>query len=418
MHLSVMTMKRVLILVFPVILLLSSCAFNNNSTIILWTDKPEMTAYVEEFNSTQNKYRIEIVYKKQPGAALALTDNPADLIISDFLNSPGTIELFTPLDSIFKEESMDLSTFYSGLLELGQKEEELFLLPVSFNLPAVMFTRTTTEIENIPSFFMNPSEMENAARSFNGKSDTDFQVLGFSPRWDSEVLFLNAVLTGTEFQLLNTGVLSWNNQKLLDSLKLSIKWSEEINGGMEQEEEFTAKFLYDPSYKLIAENRILFYYSDLVNFFAIPPEKRKNLDFRWISSADKIPVLGNILFSGIPNGAKNKNGALEFIYWFFDPDNQKKLLKSTQIKRMDTFGFANGFSSLPEVNKNELPIIYPTLVGYIPPESSLIFPPPLPPYWNDLKAKVIRPWLDDQTGANPLDTSLQQAIEEWLKQRP
>ena len=332
------------------------------------------------------------------------------------VNSPGTIELFTPLKSVFEEDSMDLSGFYSGLLKLGQKEEELLLLPVSFNLPAVMFNRAT-ESEDVPSFFINPGEMENAASNFNGKSNTDFQVLGFSPRWDSEVLFLNAVLMGTEFQLLNTGVLSWNNQKLLDSLKLSIKWSEEINGGMEGEEEFTTKFLYDPSYKLIAENRILFYYSDLVSFFAIPPEKRKNLDFRWLSSADKIPVPGNILFSGIPNGAKNRNGALEFIYWFFNPDTQKKLLKSTQIKRMDTFGFANGFSSLPDVNKNELPIIYPTLVGYIPPESSLIFPKSLPLYWNDLKTKVIRPWLHDQTGENPLDISLQQAIEEWLKQR-
>ena len=420
MHLSVMIMKRVLILVFLVIGVLSSCAFESNSTIILWTDKPEMAAYVEEFNSTQNNYRIEIVYKKQPETALAqtnnLTDNPADLVVADFLNSPGTMEHFSPLNGIFREGSIDLSRFYSGLLKLGQKEEELLLLPVSFNLPAVMFNRTT-ESEDIPSFFMNPVDMENAAGNFNKKSDTDFEVMGFSPRWEKEVLFLNAVLMGTDFQLLNTGVLSWDNKKLLDSLKLSIDWSKETNGGLEQEEEFTAKFLYDPSYKLIAENRILFYYSDMVNFFAIPPEKRKNLDFRWLSSNDKIPVLGNILFSGIPNGAKNKNGALEFIYWFFDPDTQKKLLKSTQIKRMETFGFANGFSSLPEVNKNELPIIYPSLVGYIPPESSLIFPKALPLYWNELKTKVIKPWLYNQTGENLLDTSLQQAIEEWLKQR-
>ena len=376
-----------------------------------------MAAYVEEFNSTPNKYKIEIVYKKQPGAALALTDNPADLVVSEFLNSPGTIEQFASLDSYFGEDKMDLSIFYSGLLELGYKEEELYLLPVSFNLPAVMFNRAT-ESKDIPSFFMNPLDMENAARNFNEKSDTNFQAMGFSPRWESEVLFLNAVLTGADFQLLSTGVLSWDNQKLSDSLKLSINWSKEINGGFEQEEEFTTKFLYDPSYKLIAEDRILFYYSDMVNFFGFPPDKRKNLDFRWFSSADKIPVPGNILFSGIPLGAKNKNGALEFIYWFFNPDTQKKLLKSTQIKRMDTFGFANGFSALPEVNKNELPIIYPTLVGYIPPESSLMFPKPLPLYWNDLKTKVIKPWLESQIKANPPEMSMQQAIEEWLKQKP
>lgn len=398
-------------------LLLSACLFDNNSTIVLWTNKPEMAAYVEEFNSTQDKYRIEIVYKKRPGEILGLTDNSADLIVSEFLNSPGVIELFTPLDTFLEEGNLDLSIFYSGLLELGQKEEELFLLPVSFNLPSLMFSRAT-QSPDIPSFFMNTSTMETAAIDFHKSSDKDFQVMGFSLRWESEVLFQNSVLMGTEFQLLNTGVLSWNNKKLLDSLKLSIRWSKEINGGFEQEEEFTTKFLYDPSYKLIAENRILFYYSDLVSFFAIPPDKRKNMDFRWLSSDDKIPVLGNILFSGIPNGAKNKKGALEFIYWFFDPATQAKLLKSTQIKRMDTFGFANGFSAIPGVNKNELPIIYPTLVGYIPPESSLIFPKPLPLYWEDLKAQVINPWLKNQAGKNPLNMSLQKAIEEWLKQKP
>ncbi len=376
-----------------------------------------MAAYVEEFNSTQSKYRIEIVYKKHPGEVLGQTDNPADLIISDFLNSPGTIEQFTPLDGFFEDTKMDLSIFYTGLLELGQKEGELLLLPVSFNLPALMFNKAN-ESSDIISFYMNPDTIENAAINFYESKDKDFEVMGFSPRWESEVLFLNAVLTGANFQQLNTGVLSWNNQKLLDSLKQSISWSKDINDGFEAEEEFTTKFLYDPFYKLIAENRILFYYSDLVDIFAIPPDKRKNLDFRWLSLADKIPVSGNILFSGIPVGAKNKNGGIEFIYWFFNPETQKKLLKSTQIKRMETFGFSNGFSSLPEINKNELPIIYPTLVGNIPPESSLIFPKPLPLYWNNLKTKVIKPWLESQTQENPPEISMQQAIEEWFKQNP
>ena len=62
--------------------------------------------------------------------------------------------------------------------------------------------------------------------------------------------------------------------------------------------------------------------------------------------------------------------------------------------------------------------MYPTLVGYIPPESSLIFPKPLPLYWNDLKTKVIKPWLKSQTEETPPETSMQQAIEEWLKQKP
>jgi hypothetical protein len=181
--------------------------------------------------------------------------------------------------------------------------------------------------------------------------------MGFSQRWETEVLFINAILMETNFKMLNTGVLSWDNQKLLNSLEYIKKWTNETNGGLEQEEEFTTKFLYDPSYKLIEESRILFYYSDIVNFFGIAPEKRKNLDF------------------------------------------------------------ANGFSSLPEINKNELPIIYPNLVGNIPQESSLIFPAPLPLYWNELKTKVIKPWMYEQTEASPVDKPLHTVIEEWLKQR-
>ena len=409
-------MKRISLLITTIILILTSCLSNSNSTIILWTDKPEMAAYVEEFNSIQNKYRIEIVYKKEPGSALAKTEIPGDIIIAEFLNAPGTIELFGSLEEVYKDDKMDLSIFYKGLLDLGYKQDELVLLPVSFNLPTLMFKKTI-DLDDIPSFYMNQEDIKNASINFNNKSDTKFEVMGFSPRWETEFLFINTVLLETNFKMLGTGVLSWDKQKLLESLEASRNWSIEINGGLEHEEDFTTKYLYNPSYKLIEENRILFYYSDLVVFFGIAPEKRKNMDFRWIASNNKIPILGNILFSGIPEKAKNKKGSIEFLHWFFNPETQKKLLKSSQIKRMDTFGLANGFSSLPEINKNELAMIYPNLIGKIPQESSLIFPQALPLYWTEIKNKVIKPWLDEQTGAAPSDNTLQKVIEEWLKQR-
>lgn len=409
-------MKRVPLLIITIIIFLTSCSLNSNSTVILWTDKPEMAAYVEEFNSIQDKYRIEIVYKKDPGHSHIQSGHSGDLVISEFLNAPGTIELFSSLTDVYEENQMDLSIFYSGLLDLGYFKEELTLLPVSFNLPTIMFKKSL-ESDDIPSFYMNQTDIENASINFNKNSSSKYQVMGFSPRWEKEVLYINSVLKESKFHSLSTGILSWDSQQLLESLDFSRNWSKEINGGLEQEEEFTTKFLYDPSYKLIEEDRILFYYSNLVNFFEIAPEKRKNLDFRWVAANSKIPVLGNILFLGIPERAKNQKGAKEFIHWFFNPDTQKNLLKSTQIKRMDTFGFANGFSSLPEINKNELAIIYPNLVGKIPQESSLIFPEALPLYWIELKNKVIKPWLYRQTGENPPGVTLQDTIEEWLKQR-
>jgi len=409
-------MKKLLKLLPFFILIITSCGLQNNSTIILWTDKPEIAAYVEEFNSIQGEYQIELVYQKEPGKALKNTESPADLVISEFLNSPEIIELFSPLTDIYSEDNMDLTIFYTGLLDLGYVNKELFLLPISFNLPTIMLKKEQN-IKNIPAFYLNPDKMKETALNFNNKSNSNFEVMGFSPRWSSEVLYLNAVLMKTDFHVLNSGILSWNEKNLLDSLQLSKTWNTEINGSLKLEKDFKAKFLYDPAYKLIEENRILFYYSDLVSFFRISPEKRDYLGFRWLSLEDKIPVLGNVLFSGIPDKANNRKGATQFIHWFFNYNTQRKLLKSSQIKRLDTFGFANGFSSIKDINKNELPIIYPNLVGYIPQESSLIFPKALPPFWNELKTKVIEPWMFEQTGANPPDTSLQDAINEWLKQK-
>ena len=416
-HLSVLVMKRITYIVLPLLLILSSCMNSSNSNIILWTDKPEIAAYVEEFNSTQEKFRLEIVYKKNPGEALSLSDNPPDFVISDFLSSPGIIDFFTPLDELLKEERLNQNIFYSEFLKMGRKGGNLLLLPVSFNLPAIMFN-SESDSEDIPPFFLNPPEMEAEAKSFNEKGSSGFQVMGFSPRWESEVLYLNSVLMKAGFQSLSTGVLSWNSENILKSLEVLKRWGTEINNSFEYQEEFTTKFLYDPGYKLIAEKRILFYYSDLVGFFSIPPEKRKILDFTWFASENKIPVLEDAVLSGIPAGAKNRDGAVEFIYWLFSPETQKKLLISTQIKRLDTFGFANGFSSLPEVNENELPILYPQLAGSVPPEASLIFPDSLPLYWREIKKDVILPWFYNQTGKNSQKISLQEAIEEWLKQRP
>jgi len=409
-------MKKLLKLLPLFILTITSCALKNNATVILWTDKPEMAAYIEEFNSIQGEYQIELVYKKEPGKSLENEENPGDIIISEFLNSPELIKLFSPLTNRVAEGIIDPTIFYSGLLDPGYIDEELFLLPISFNLPTIMLKKEQN-IKDIPAFYLNPDKMKETALKFNNKSKANFEVMGFSPRWDSKVLYLNAVLMKTNFHVLKSGILSWNEKNLKDSLQMSKTWNNEINGSLKLEEDFKAKFLYDPAYKLIEKNRILFYYSDLVNFFRISPEKRDDLEFRWLSLEDRIPVLGNVLFLGMPDKANNSKGATQFIHWFFNYNTQKNLLKSSQIKRLDTFGFANGFSSIKDINEKELPIMYPKLVGYIPQESSLIFPKALPPFWNELKTKVIEPWMFEQTGANPPDTSLQDAINEWLKQR-
>ena len=57
-----------LILLLP---LLAGCPFEKaDQRVVLWTDRPEFAAYAQAFNSAQNEYVVEVVYKDSPASAL------------------------------------------------------------------------------------------------------------------------------------------------------------------------------------------------------------------------------------------------------------------------------------------------------------------------------------------------------------
>jgi hypothetical protein len=270
----------------------------------------------------------------------------------------------------------------------------------------------------IDTFFLSPEIIESESSAFNEQNDTSFQQQGFSLLWEPKMLYLVTRLFETRFQETSFGELIWRKEGLQNSIEYFDKWSEDINGGREKEREFTDKYLYDPGYKLINEGRILFYYTDIKSFFGIPGGKRDNLDFRWIAGEEEIPVMEDILYAGIPKASKNIKAAREFLSWFFQRETQQRLLESTQYKRMRTFGISNGFSSLREINEIELPRYYPALVGHIPPESSFSFPRPLPADWEDLKERVLKPWLLGKVMGMGEYRELEEAIQAWQLQRP
>ncbi len=410
-------MKKSIILIFSILLFLTSCSYVNKHIIILWTNRPEVAAYVEEFNATHDTVKVEIEYRQYPGKNMKISETLPDLIFDEFLNSSSTIELFTPLDSLFEEEEIGKSLFYQELLKDGINEDHQVLLPVSFSLPAILFKKGFTSEFIIP-FFMNLEELKKASAAVREKEKKTFKREGFSPLWNTESLFQISKLFNTDYRQLNS-ILSWNEDNLNDAVAYIKDWAVSINGGLDQEKEFIEKFLYDPKPKLLDTGRIAFSYTDLNSFFKLPPEKRKNLDFRWLSSESKVHALNSVLFAGIPRGAGNKKDAKIFLSWFFKTETQKKLLEATLHKRIRIFGIGQGFSSLREVNTNELPKLYPALMGHIPPESALIFPHPMPENWMILKEQIIKPWLYERVSQkDPPQESLRSAMEKWEKQNP
>ncbi len=410
-------MKKYIFLITGILLLGVSCSQYERHTVVLWTNRPEIAAYVEEFNAIHSKTKVEIEYKKNPGDALGTATTPPDLVFDEYLNAAETFPLFTQLDSLFKKEKIDKTLFYVNLLKEGSMDGHQILLPVSFNLPLIFFKKNSASPFIVP-FFMNLDTLKEASQAANKKSKKTHAVEGFSPLWNTEMLFQITKLYNTDFKQTHSFI-TWNNENLEKSIQFIQNWILSVNGGLIQEREFSEKYLYDPKPNLIEEGRISFAYANLTSFFALPPEKRKDLDFRWLSHNNHVHALQNILYTGIPKGAGNKRDAEIFLSWFFKRETQKKFLEATIHKRIRIFGIGQGLSSLREINNNELPKLHPALMGHIPPETALLFPPAVPENWITIKEHIIKPWLFQQANTdNPPPDTLKDTVIKWEKQNP
>jgi hypothetical protein len=186
---------------------------------------------------------------------------------------------------------------------------------------------------------------------------------------------------GLDLRLEKNNQVSWNQAAARAAVSFFSSWvkanNPQLQEELELEEEFQKRYMTIPEYQLLQSDRILFSYMDIRDFLKAPPEKVEKLDFRWLSVNNKIPVLDDILFAGIYSKGRNKQGAKDFLTWFFCLETQNQLLEVNHEKRLrGVFGLANGFSALKEINEKELhkPQRYPFFVGHIPQEEQLLFP--------------------------------------------
>ncbi len=383
--------------------------------IVLWTDNPELISYIEMFNSEHDMIKVETVYKQNPSRELMKTKKYPDIVIGSYLNSPQVIDNFSRLNRLFGKNRIDKSSFYKSLLPRGAKSGRQLLLPLSFNLPALMFRRGDVSY-NISNFVVTTANIEEISKTFNGNSSKG--SLAFSPRWNSDMLYYSAVMNKADFRRNDSKKLSWNMEGIEKSLEQSRAFIRNINGGITRDRLFEEKHLYKPAENLIAEQRIFFAYTDLRDFYAIGQQKRNGLNFRWLANEDKIPVCDDVIYAGIPKHAANRKGAQIFFLWFFDHKKQEAIMESVKTKRIRTFGLCSGFSSIRTVNEQVFPKYYPLLVGHIPPQEILSFPAPLPVEWEQVKNEVIKKWFYKEAGNDKTLTPLESVINDWYNIHP
>ena len=418
------TKTRIRMLFFPVLAITSlfSCAIFENSTVILWTDRPEFALYGEYFNAAQNRYKVEIRYFEAPAQRLVETGEYPDIVAATWLTSASTRSLFRPLDDLLKKGDLDESSFYQRLLSLGKIDNRQYLLPVNFNIPALIFASSSRRGDDFAQPYSNPftiemEEIKEHGKAHNTQTGGVYTRMGFSLSTNDEFLFLAAILHGANFR--EAAPIAWESQALEQSVRYVNEWITEANTSVQMEDDFAFKYFFDPPDKLVNSGRILFTYMDSSRFFTLPEERRTNLDFRWIAAREMIPIDEWGVYYGIHRRTRALSGAKAFTRWFFTTETQKLLLEAEKSKRTTeiSFGIAGGFSAMRTVTEQVFPQFYPDLLGRIPPENYLSPPNILPRNWISVKERVILPYLRERIRSSSRDDvrALERRVSDWYR---
>jgi hypothetical protein len=393
-------------------LLLAGCGLIPDPAVQLVTNRPEMAAYVDRYNAMQSDVRVEIVYEEAPHQAV-LDGKQGDVVMGEWLATPSLMSRFDPLVDLVKPGKIDPSWFYAGLLSMGSRDNRPILIPISFNLPAVVFFKSAIQSE-IPSMFMPLDVLRAASEAFTIVSKNgSLSAAGFSPFWYPGFLGATAQLFGARFHPGRNGLPAWDAEKLSKAVDYSRSWITEVNKGPEADRAFSSRVLAQPWYRLLSAKKTLFALVPCCDFFGLPEEKRRDLDFRWLAQGNNIPAMDEALFVGVLRSSRNKGGARAFLQWFCTLSVQRSLLEVNQSRRIGVFGISNGFSSLKAINEKDLPQKHPLLLGHIPSENMIGFPDPLPDNWQKVRDEVVLPWME-RTAVDEEDQPLEKRLEEWL----
>ena len=396
-----------------------SCS--SSRPVVIWTDRPEIVSYVEFFNVAQSKAKAVVVYKDKLAVSLppAKDEQQPDLVIGSFLRNSRIKKNFSSLDRVFNRRQINPLSIYAPLLDYGKVGGRQYLIPVSFNIPMMIFSSKNQDLMG-ENMLIDADTIRNSASLFNQKSKDEFFVkMGYAPSWNINFIFHIAKMNGAEF-CEKSNTFSWNTSSLNAAIDYLKNWSSEKNGGTEAEQDFSFKYLYAPSHKLVNADRCLFAYIKSDDFFNISSEQTENISFRWLSKDEKIFVNDDMTSLALYRKSKNVRAACEFVNWFLSEATQKNLLERSMRMNLDTetFGICSGFSSIKSVNERVYPAYYKNLLGNLPSESSLVAPLPLPSRWESLKERVIIPYLSDatSTASSSAVKSIDERLSAWRNQ--
>ena len=377
---------------------LFSCK-EKNPTVIIWTDRPEMASYVELFNTTHTETKAMVIYKESPISSLPPMKGEyvPDLIVGPWLKSSTSRKYFKPVDYLFEEKKLIASDYYRQLLDYGVLNKKQYLVPLSFNLPAIVFKKDNEKLVEDDHIITLEALRDSAAKYNKKNRNGEYKTIGYAPSWDSNFMYMASRLNGVSYQEKGNGF-SWDRNAMADSILFFREWTTDVNKNTAEEQNFQFKFLYMSKYRQLSNGKCAFAYMTSDELFALTNEQASDLTFRWlVKDNSSVMVEDSIITMGIYKYANNTKGAEIFMEWLSSEATQQALIQRTESMHLDTvaFGIAGGFSALKNVNANVFPTHYRVLLGNLPTEQNLDMPNILPYRWPNLKEKVIVPYLKD-----------------------
>ncbi len=398
-----------------------SCKDNTNRKLVIWTNDFSFASYVEAFNAADKNNRAVVIYKENPAASLPPNKDEfqPDIVVSSYLKNSSVRRYFSPVDFLFEDKSLQKNTFYSELLNYGVINGHNYLLPVSFNIPAIIFhTQNSNYVKT--EYVIDLKQMQEFSSQFNARNSAGtFTAMGYGPSWENDFLYEVTKLKGASYAERGTSF-TWNQEAVESALNELKNWTTAENDSTMTEQNFQFRYLYLPKYRQVAGGRCLFAYTTSSSFFMLTESQREGLDFRWLGNDGTIPIEDDIVCMGIYSDSTNIDACRKFISWFFTSSTQQLLMERSAAMRLDTvpFGIAGGFSSIKATNANVFPVFYRNLLGNIPSEKSIAVPHILPVRWESLKRRVILPYLTESVSTDTTQPhlSLQERISNWTKQ--
>ncbi len=404
-------------LLAAVSVLMFSCSEPVENRIVIWTSCAEFAQYTELFNSTHPGSNAVIVYKPNPAEDLppAKDELAPDIVIGSWLRTDKTNRQFKSLDYLFDRQIISSSMFYTQLLEAGKVRKTQYLLPVSFNLPALIFADSNKEYIT-ENYTLSLNQIKAIALNYNQQNNKGvFTRIGFIPSVNQDFLYLTTKLYGVDFRQEKNQIV-WSDLRLRNTVTFVKDWINTNNGSIQEEQDFAYKYLSMPDYRAVTSGRTLLAYTTSNNMFTSIKAQELDIDYRWIIGDDFIPIEDSFSMIGIYDKARNEQGATEFLSWFFNAQNQQEILER-KIKmglNNEMFGIADGFSSLREVTEHVFPIYYNQLLTNLPPAHLLKVPQKLPSRWDSYKSVVVEPYLSNAITDNS-KASIKEYEAEWRK---